>query len=411
MDVHLPATDEIHIYDPNLHVEKAKGNYIWFEKCEKPYFDLIMGYSSTNFGHCNPDIISAVKKASEIYDNIPAFNFRARDELSNKLINHLNRSDHDYQVYYTVGGAKSIDVSLKLAKFHTSKKGVICFDGAFHGYINSLVGVTDKAYFNDNYNLINNSDIYKLPFPDEKVHSSMDNTENQLKEILYKKSDQIGAILIEPVQGASGFRIAHKYFYRLLRDVSKRYNIVLIADEIQMGLGRTGLFYSYQHFDFDPDIITLSKSLAGGYYPLSAIIAKKKYFDKVGKEKPGFDSTFSNNAFGVSVANKVVDILLHDDFIENIKDKSLHFYSQMDNILQSYSFIEHLNIIGMACGIKMKNKKIADAVKKNAFKNGLIIQTAGPSGQYIKIAPSLLITKTELDVAINLFRKSLDNVI
>ena len=143
----FPIVDETSEYDLNLMINKAKGNYIWFEGHKKPYFDLTMGYSSTNFGHNNPEIIGIVKTALQKADNVPAFNFRERISLSNQILNYLPFTTNDYQTYYPVGGAKAVEAALKLARLYTQRTTIISFKGAFHGYSISAMGVTDQHFF------------------------------------------------------------------------------------------------------------------------------------------------------------------------------------------------------------------------------------------------------------------------
>lgn len=403
MNRFLPVTDEIGIYNPNLSVEKAQGNLIWFEDGQEPYFDLMMAYGSTNFGHCNPIIVSAVKKTTERLDNIPAFNTSERDELSSILVDYLPSKNKDYQVYYTVGGAKAVDASIKLARIFTKKNGVICFDGAFHGYISGLIGITDRGYFNESYDVIQNLQIFDLPFPDNNNGHSSDNVLSQLEKLLEEKNSEIGVLVIEPIQGASGFKQTDKRFFEELQKLAKRYQIVIIADEIQMGIGRTGLFYSFERYGFEPDIILLGKSLAGGFYPLSAIIARKEYFDLIGGNKSGLDSTFSNNAFGIAIAREVVRMIADQKILEKSQQSGKKFYDLVKDLQEKHPhLITNTSVIGLACGIQTPSTEKASLIKNKAFENKLIIQTAGTKGDYLKIAPSLLITEYELENAFDL---------
>jgi len=407
----LPITDEIGIYNPNLLVKKAQGSYIWFDGQDKPYLDLVMAYSSTNFGHCNPTIVKAVKKAAERLDNFPAFNTSERDDLSGELIDHLPFPGKDYQVYYTVGGAKAVDVSIKLARIFTKRHGVISFDGAFHGYINGLIGITDRGYFNESYDTIQNMQIFHLPFPDINIGPSIDVALTQLEDLIFKYREKIGAIILEPVQGAAGFRETERYFFEKLQEIANHHQIIIIADEIQAGIGRTGSFYSFERYNFQPDIVLLGKSLAGGYYPLSAIIARKEYFDNIGPDKSGLDSTFSNNAFGISIAREVVRMISDQKIFEKVQAKSILFRTLMSQLHQEYpTIVLKTSVVGLACGIQTPSSKIAALVKKRAFEKCLIIQTSGINGDYLKIAPSLLITEQELKQAFDLLGSVLANL-
>lgn len=389
----LPVVDETSIYDAKLMVEKASGNYIWFEHDPVPYFDLIMGYSSTNFGHNNPHIIKCVENALKRSDNIPAFNFRERASLSKKLLDFFPSGGAGYQVYYPVGGAKSVDTALKLAMLYKQSTDIISFSGSFHGYSLQTTAVTDQRFFNDQYKIFQNQ-IICLDFPDVIKGMNYKKTISKLEDTL--KNTGIAAVIIEPIQGASGFRQADQKFFKELRRVTREHDVILIIDEIQTGVGRTGNFYAFSKFGIEPDIVLLGKSLAGGFYPLGAIIARREYFDKIGDRGSGFDSTFSNNIFGITIADGVMDYMQTNKILDKVKGQSIPFKQSMQKLTDKYSFIKNISIVGLACAWEITDKATARAIKKKAFENHLIIQTAGTEGNYIKIAPALTITDEDL---------------
>lgn len=389
----LPVVDETNIYDANLMVEKASGSYIWFEHDSEPYFDLIMGYSSTNFGHSNPHVIKCVENALKRSDNIPAFNFRERVSLSKKLLDFFPSGGTGYQVYYPVGGAKSVDTALKLAMLYKQSTGIVSFSGSFHGYSLQATAVTDQRFFNEQYKIFKNQ-TFCLDFPDVLKGMDYQKTISELEDTL--KNNSIAAVIIEPIQGASGFRQADPEFFKELRRVTKEHDVILIIDEIQTGVGRTGDFYAFSKFGIEPDIVLLGKSLAGGFYPLGAIIAKQEYFDKIGDQGSGFDSTFSNNIFGITIADGVMDYMKTSEILNKVKEQSTLFKQGMQKLANKYSFIKNISIIGLACAWEITDKATARAIKKKAFENHLIIQTAGTGGNYIKIAPALTIKDKDL---------------
>jgi len=403
----FPIVDETGLYNANLMIEKAAGHYIWFEGDSVPYFDLVMGYSSTNFGHNNPDIIRYIQKALQKGDNTPAFNFRERISLSKKLLDYLPFDNNNYQIYYPVGGAKAVETALKLAMLHTQKTKVISFRGGFHGYSKGAMSVTDQQFFNHHYSMFNH-EVVLIEFPDINKTSDYKEALDQLRDAI--QEEPTAAVIIEPIQGASGFRQAHKKFFQSLRKITQDHNIILILDEIQSGIGRTGEFYAFSKFSIQPDIVLLGKSLAGGFYPLSAVISKREYFDSVGNQKTGFDSTFSNNLFGIGIADKVMTYIKETNLLQKVQHQEKLFTRKMTQLKEKYSFIKNISVIGLACAWELVDNATAQKVKQQAFQDHIIIQTAGIEGNYIKISPALTITDQELKLAISQLDASLSRI-
>ena len=398
--------DETVIYDPLSLVKKAKGSKIWIEGEDEPYLDLIMAYSSTNFGHANDTILGFVKEAAERYDNIIAFNSISKIELSRKLIDLLPNPGNKIP-YFPVGGTKAIEAAVKMAKAYTKKDTVIAFSGAFHGYSYVAMTFTDDDYIEKSQFGTYPGKVKKFPFP----HRLSANTEEIAKEILediesYLKLNQneVAAILFEPIQGAAGFIIPPDNFLRDLILLAKKYNVVTICDEIQTGIGRAGTFYYINQLNIDPDIVLLGKSLAGGYYPLSAVIANKELYDAVDEKHPGFDSTFATNLFGIYIANRVIDYIKEKDILTAVQRTGKTVSSKLGLIIKDFSFIKDFDSIGMAYGFRVEapsgkiegSSALAKRIKEEAFRNHLIIQTAGTDGDHIKLSPNFFISEAEI---------------
>lgn len=371
---------------------------------QKPYIDLLMGYSSTNFGHANDDILKFVKEAIEKFDNITSFNSRDKIELTEKLINLLPHPGRKL-VYYPVGGTKAIDAAIKLAFTFTKKQEVIRFDGAFHGYSFTGMSITDKKYVDKKQYGKSAINVKSFPFPN-KLHITEEESLEILKDIenyLRKNNKRVAAVIIEPIQGAAGFLIPPKSFLVGLDKLTKKYKVIFICDEIQIGLCRTGSFYYINQINIDPDIVLLGKSLAGGYYPISAVIGRRELFESIPLDGSGFDSTFANNPLGLRIANKIIDFMSKKKINKRVEDTGKKFLEKLQE-LNKYPFVKDISGIGMAFSYRIEspentistNAKLAKKIKKEAFINHLIIQTAGVNADYIKLSPSFFISDQEI---------------
>lgn len=412
--------DETTIYNPLALVTKAQGSKIWIEGESEPYYDLLMSYSSTNFGHVNPDILKFTKDASSNYDNVIAFNSRSKVELSKKLVELLPYPGNKIP-YYPVGGTKAIDAAIKLVKAYTKKDIIIAFDGAFHGYSYAAMTVTDDGYVEKKQFGSYPGKIKKFPFPHRMVKGANQISKTILKNIedyLEKNHEIVAAIIFEPIQGGAGFIIPPDNFLKRLTKIAQKYKTLTICDEIQTGVCRTGTFYYSNQLNLDSDIILLGKSLAGGYYPLSAVIADKKIYDAVDVNHSGFDSTFATNLFGIEIANKIIDYIEEKNVSKTVQKTGNFFFSELEDLMSHYSFIKELDAIGMAYSYRVESPSgkqedstnLAKSIKKEAFKNRLIVQTAGIKVDRMKLAPNFFITKTEIKEVLAKFKKTLDTV-
>jgi 4-aminobutyrate aminotransferase/(S)-3-amino-2-methylpropionate transaminase len=412
--------DETVIYDPLSLVTKAKGSKIWIDGEDEPYIDLLMSYSSTNFGHANDTIMSFVKDAAEKYDNVIAFNSSSKIELSKKLVELLPNPGNKIP-YYPVGGTKAIEAALKMAKAYTKKDTIIAFSGAFHGYSYAAMTLSDDGYIEKSQFGTYPGKVKKFPFPHKLVANAEEISRKILEDIeSYLKSNHndVAAILFEPIQGAAGFIIPPDNFIKDLVELAKKYSIVSICDEIQTGVGRTGTFYYINQLNIDPDVVLLSKSLAGGYYPLSAVIANKELHYAVDAKLSGFDSTFATNLFGIHIANRVVDYIKEKDILATVQKTGKTISSELELIVKDFPFIRDFDSIGMAYGYRVEapsgkiedSSALAKRIKKEAFKNHLIIQTAGTNGDHMKMSPSFFISEDEIRFILKKLRKLFNSI-
>lgn len=400
--------EEVVNYNPHARVSFARGHNVWLEGVKRPYTDLIMGYSSTNFGHANPEIINFVVEAASLYDNVIAFGSRARIELDQKLTGHLDPGPQRF-VYYPVGGSKTVESAIKLARAYTRKDGIISFKGGFHGYSFGAMIATDDQFVNKKQFEPLPGKTIGFPFPNRKsLHSEKEAniTVALLGNYLRDHHQSIAALVFEPLQGAAGFISPPEGFLNQILTLTKQYNVISICDEIQTSIYRTGTFYNHTKSQLHPDIVLVGKSLAGGYYPLGAMIAPKDFFQSVDSSLSGFDSTFSGNLFGVHIANRTLEYASDIKIEDKVKQTG---QLMMESVLRLgvLPAVDDIDGEGMAFRFKLvskdsnlqKGKQMARELRKKAFDNYLILQTAGVNGDYIKLSPSFLMDATEFNEA------------
>lgn len=407
-------------YNPCKRVALASGHKVWFEDDSKPYIDLIMGYSSANFGHANPNIQNFVIEAASLYDNVVAFTSTSRDHLDHQLITCLEPGPNRL-VYYPVGGSKTVDAAVKLARAHTKKSGIISFKGGFHGYSFGAMLSTDEHFVNKKQFKPLPGESISFPFPDRKsTQSKLDASSalSSLNDYLKSHQEDTAAVIFEPIQGAAGFISPPDGFLKDLISLINRYRVVSICDEIQTAVYRTGTFYNHTQSQLQPDIVLVGKSLAGGYYPLGALIATQNLFESIDLSAPGFDSTFSGNLFGIHIANRTLEYAQKISLEKTVKsngDIMLHILNKLGH----FPVVSSIDGNGMALRFKLgydnqdpqKNKGLAQKVRERAFNNHLIIQTAGTKGDYIKLSPCFFMSVDEFEEAISMLNKSIQEAI
>lgn len=311
--------DETGMYDQFLIVEKTEGLFVRFKGENEPYLDLVMGYTSLNFGHRHPKITEAVEAAVRAIDLMHSFNSESKILLS-KVLAEKASGPANKRVYFPVGGAMAVETAVKLARAYTKKTKIASFRNAFHGYSYSAMMITDESFINKRQYAPFPGEVIWLPYTDCYYCDKQDKCSFQClqeAEQLLSQDKDIAGLVVEPVQGGAGFVVPPKEFIAGLKKLCHDNGILFIDDEIQVGLGRTGRMFAIEHFNVEPDMILLGKSLSGGYYPLSAVIAREEIWDCISPIGSAIGSTFANNQFGAYLALQAQKILEEEHLIEN----------------------------------------------------------------------------------------------
>jgi 4-aminobutyrate aminotransferase/(S)-3-amino-2-methylpropionate transaminase len=294
---------------------RAEGSYLWDAE-GKQYLDFVGGIGVLNTGHNHPRVIAAVQKQLQRITHA-AFQVAAYDvyvDLAERLNKLVGGPTPNKSAFFTTG-AEAVENAIKMARAYRGVPGVIAFDGGFHG--RTLLGLTLTGMstpYKQNFGPYA-GDIYHVPYPDDYQGFSEDDAIAHLEAVFATRiaPEKVAAIIIEPVQGDGGFRPAGVGFLRRLRAITEQHGIVLISDEIQAGFGRTGTMFGFQQAGIQPDLITVAKSLAGGF-PLSGVVGKAEIVDA--PQPGGLGGTYGGNAVACAAALAILDLFEEEQILE-----------------------------------------------------------------------------------------------
>lgn len=411
-DIYACPCDESKMYDEFLMPIDSKGMWIWFEGQNEPYLDLVLNYSSVNFGHCYPPIVGIVKEVIGRTDQIHSFHSKDKLELSEYLSRKVSKSEN-YVTYFNVGGSAAVSDAIRLCRYATGKRYVISFDGSFHGVSETAVSVTDKRLVvKDQFGIPVSDYTFSVPFPGKHTNVTINDSLGRIEELI--RDYDVAAVIVEPVQGAGGFIIPKDSFLVELSNLCKREDVKLIVDEIQVGFGRTGSFFAHQQFGVqEPDIVLLSKSIAGGYFPVSAVIARPELYSKVPARGTAFQTTFNNSSFGLGVANQLMKLIEKEKLFDGLIEKGEVLLEKL-SFLSKSPYVADLRGLGFAIAFdiidpasKLPSDKLAKIFISQCLKEHVITYACGVNFNSVKINPSLVITDEEMNIVADRLNKCL----
>lgn len=357
---------------------KAEGNYL-FDADGKKYLDFSSGIGVTNLGF-HPQVKKALEEQAErIWHTPNLYQNSLQEEVAEKLI-----GKRDYLAFFCNSGAEANEAAIKLARKATGKQEIITFKGSFHGRTFGSMSATAQ-------------DKIKEGFGDGVPHF-LYAAYNDLASVKDLASEKTAAVMLELIQGESGIWPAETDFVKDLAAFCKDKNILLIVDEVQTGMGRTGKLYSFEYYGIEPDIFTLAKGLANGV-PVGAMLGKTKLSAAFGYGSHG--STFGGNKLAMSAAGAVLSVLKEDGFLETALSKGDYLQDQLKSMLADNPKVTQVRGMGYMIGIETSadlGQLVASARAK-----GLIVLTAGSN--VIRLLPPLTLTKAELDQGLAILKE------
>jgi predicted acetylornithine/succinylornithine family transaminase len=375
----------------NVSVKKSKGQYVWDENGKK-YLDFFSGISVCSFGHGNPAVISAIKKQLDLFVHCSnVYYSKPQVEVAKAL---LDKSFKNGRVFLANTGAEANEGAIKIARKwgsdHPLKDGtkryeIIAFKNSFHGRTLATLAATGQEKFH----------IPFKPLQQKFVFAEFNNIDS-VKKLINKNTV---AVMIELVQGEGGINIADKKFVKDLRKLCDDKNLLLICDEIQCGLARTGKTFAWQHYGIKPDIFTLAKAIANGL-PLGAVVADKKVAEVFNYGDHG--STFGGNP--VSCAAAVATLkLITPKLLKDVTDKSKYFVKKLNELKKKFSCIREVRSLGLLVGVELDfaGKDIVEF----CIAKGLLINCT--QGNVLRFLPPFVITKKDIDKAIKILEDAI----
>jgi acetylornithine/N-succinyldiaminopimelate aminotransferase len=366
----------LEMYTPyKIDIERAKGIYIYDSK-GKEYMDTFSGIGVMALGHSNQRVNNAIIEKLERHSHISNFFLDEKTEKVSELL-----AKNDEKVFFTNSGTESMEFALKIAKKIIGKSKILYFSNSFHGRTLGALSVNGFENLTKPFEPL-------LPNTIECEY----NNSNELRRILSKNED-IKAIVFEVIQGSGGVKQIDREFVDLIKEYASKNDIILIADEIQSGLYRTGYKFAFEEYNLDPDIITLAKALGGGI-PLGAVIMK----DKISKylEKGDHGSTFAPNPLGLAASKVVLEELTK--IKDEIKEKGNYFIKKIEAIKSDK--IKEIRGNGLMIGIELKESD--EKLIEKGIKNGLLINVL--KNRIIRLLPALNIAYPEIDKIIEKLR-------
>lgn len=391
---------------------KAKGSHL-ITKDGKTYLDFLCGAGSINYGHNDPVLKSKIIDYLNEDGIIHSLDLasESKEEFLNSFSENILSPRHlDYKVQFTgPTGTNAVEAALKIARKVTGRTKIISFTNGFHGVTLGAVAATGNGHHRGGAGISLN-DVIFMPF--DGYMGTKVNTIDYMRRLLEDNSSGVdlpAAVILETVQGEGGINVASSQWLQSLQELCKEFGILIIVDDIQVGCGRTGTFFSFEGMGIQPDLVTLSKSLSGFGLPFSLLLLKPE----LDVWKPGeHNGTFRGNNMAFVTATAAIEQYWVPDELENqIILNSKILKARLDEIASEFPTSDiQVRGKGMIYGIDCILEDLASEIKQKCFENGLILETCGSDDQVVKLLPALNISEDELRKGLDILEKSIKQV-
>jgi len=363
--------------------ERGEGFHLYSTDGEA-YLDFGAGIAVTSLGHAHPDLVEALKsQAEKLWHTSNLYNIPGGERLATRLV----ESTFADVVFFTNSGAEALECAIKMVrKYHSSRGDVekyrfITFEGAFHGRTLATIAAGGKAQYLEGFG----------PAVDGFDQVPLDD----LDAVKAAITDETAAILIEPVQGEGGIRPISNTFMKALRELCDEHGLLLVLDEVQSGVGRTGKLFAHEWSGIDPDIMAIAKGIGGGF-PMGACLATQDAGSGMSAGSHG--TTFGGNPLAMAVGNAVLDVVLAEGFLETVRQRGISLKQKLARLADEFpDIIEEVRGVGLMMGIKCKipNGEVMQAL----FDEKMLTVPAGEN--VVRIIPPLIVDDEGIDEAIN----------
>jgi acetylornithine/N-succinyldiaminopimelate aminotransferase len=354
-----------------VHLVSGKGTIVT-DETGKEYLDFTSGIAVLSLGHAHPAIVEAIQKQAEkLWHTSNLFESPEQE----KLAATLEKDTHLAHAFFCNSGAEANEAAIKLARKHTQKHVIITFEKSFHGRTFGAMSATGQEKIRQGFGPL--LETFKtVPFNDVAA----------LEAVI---DDEVAAIMLEVIQGEGGVNQISPELAQAITDICSEKGILLIVDEVQTGIGRTGTRYAYEQTVLKPDIMTLAKGLGGGF-PIGAMLGTSALYETFGPGTHG--TTFGGNPLAVSVAQTVLNHVFNPTFLSDVNEKSTYFKEKLGASLPNHTIVGSGLLLGIVC-----EEDVASYVNL-AEQAGLLLVSAGPN--VIRLLPPLTVTNEEIDQAV-----------
>ena len=400
-----------------VYVDRAENAELWDVE-GKRYIDFGTGIAVCNTGHSNPRVVAAVQEQLKRFSHtcVMVTPYDSAVRLAEEL-NALVPGDTPKKSMFVTTGAEAVENTIKIARAYTGRRGVIAFNGGFHGRTMLAMGLTGKITPYKNMFGPFPGEVYHAPFPIEYHGVSVEDSMKAL-DILFKVDiapSDVAAIIVEPVQGEGGFYPAPDEFMQALRAICDEHGIVMIADEIQTGFGRTGKFFASEYAGIEPDLVTVAKGVAGGF-PLAAVVGKAEIMDA--PLPGGLGGTYGGSPIGCAAALAVIDVIREEGLVGRANEIGTKFGRRLTALQARLpgTIGEIRCDRGAMIAVELVEdgdvmKPAADLTKAlvaAAYENGLVLLSCGVNGNVIRFLPALTISDELIDEGLDIMESCLN---
>lgn len=399
-------------------MDHGKGCNVWDVDGNR-FLDFAAGIAVNATGHSHPKVVKAIQEQAEKFIHISSDFYHEQWVALGEKLNKIAPFKEDAVSFMNNSGTEAVETAIKLARYHTGRSNFIGFTGAFHGRTMGAVTFTASkvTYHRGFYPLMNG--VLHAPFPNpyRPVLERLPGEDYGATVVRYIEDeilghilppDEVAGILVETIQGEGGYIVPPPGFFPALRELCDKYEILLIVDEVQCGMGRTGKWWAIEHFGVEPDILTTAKGIASGM-PLGACVARKSVMDW---PRGSHGNTFGGNPIACAAALATLD-LIENEYMDNAATVGQYALDALHEIMARHPSIGDVRGIGLMIGVefvqdrttKAPAETLTNRVVDLAFERGLILLSCGKS--IIRIAPPLCITKPEIDEGLKIFEEAI----
>jgi len=427
--------DTVHYLEHPKVFRECEGSFV-YDSEGTPYLDLQMWYSACSFGYRNKRVNDAIKDQMDTLPQVASqFLHESKALLAYKICEaNKKRFGMDGRVHFNVGGSQAVEDALKLVRNYTGKNLMFAFMGGYHGRTLGATAITSSYRYRRRYGHFSDR-AHFVPFPycfrcpygkkfGECEYYCVDQFDRLFESEYHSFYDskagqsEFGAFFIEPVQGTGGYTIPPADYFRKLKEITDKYDLLIVDDEIQMGFYRTGKLWAIEHYGIKPDIIVFGKALTNGMNPLSGLWAREELINPAIFPPGSTHSTFSSNPIGVRAGIEVMEMTEETDYESAVMKKGGYFLGQLNELKKKHKTIGDVDGLGLAMRVEVceedgftPSKALTDRLLEEGLRGnleyrgkryGLILDVGGYYKNVLTLAPSLHVDEEEIDMAVDL---------